>query len=96
MFKSKKPWFVPKSYGYGLVPVSWQGWLMTLVLIIILGASAYANNIIEPALYESADKVWFSKSYIGFLIDMILILSVFMYYAEKKTEGEVKWRWGKK
>ena len=24
-----QPWFGPKRYGWGLTPISWQGWLLT-------------------------------------------------------------------
>lgn len=28
-------WFAPKLYGYGAVPVTWQGWLTTLAFIAL-------------------------------------------------------------
>lgn len=96
MFKSKKGWFVPKPYGYGLVPVTWQGWMMTLVLIILIFASAYANGILDAGFYEATDKNMFNRSLVGFWIDMILLIGVFLFFAEKKTVGEIKWNWGKK
>jgi len=35
-------WFKPKQYGYGAVPVTWEGWALTLlVAILIAAASAY-------------------------------------------------------
>lgn len=30
---SREPWFGPKAFGWGLRPVSWQGWLLTAVLV---------------------------------------------------------------
>lgn len=35
---SKNPWFGPKKLGYGLRPVSWQGWLVIIALVIISSA----------------------------------------------------------
>lgn len=82
-----KHWFVPKMFGWGFVPVSLAGWLMTLVLIGLLLISAYLNNIWqETASLRDAGR---------FLIDLILLISAFSYFAEKKTKGELKWRWGK-
>jgi hypothetical protein len=38
--KLTKPWFVPKSYGFGTVPASWEGWTATAVVITVFGATA--------------------------------------------------------
>ena len=96
-FKSKKPWFVPKSYGYGLMPVSWQGWLMTLVLVVLMAGSAYSRGFFDSALYvEPANLTLIYKQTVGFFIDTCLLIGVFLYFAEKKTKGEIKWNWGKK
>jgi len=37
-----EPWFKPKRIGYGLTPITWQGWLFTFVLVIVLTASVRA------------------------------------------------------
>lgn len=29
-----KPWFGPKKFGYGLTPVSWEGWVVVLVIAL--------------------------------------------------------------
>jgi hypothetical protein len=29
----KQPWFGPKPFGYGYGPRSWQGWVVTAVLV---------------------------------------------------------------
>lgn len=29
-----KPWFVPKKYGYGLTPVTWEGWVCTFACAV--------------------------------------------------------------
>jgi hypothetical protein len=39
--QGKRPWFAPRRYGYGYVPRTWQGYLLSgvcLLLIIILAA----------------------------------------------------------
>ncbi|WP_242149022.1 hypothetical protein [Sphingomonas sp. BAUL-RG-20F-R05-02] len=28
-------WFVPKAFGYGATPVTWQGWLVTIVFSVV-------------------------------------------------------------
>lgn len=38
-----KPWFVPRKYGYGLTPVTWQGWVCTVACV----AGLYAVILFE-------------------------------------------------
>ena len=37
-----EPWFKPKRIGYGLTPMTWQGWCVTFLLIVVLSVSVYA------------------------------------------------------
>jgi hypothetical protein len=32
-------WFAPKMFGYGVTPVTWQGWLLTLAFTVVLIAA---------------------------------------------------------
>lgn len=56
------PWFGRKRYGWGLRPVSWQGWLLTIVyiaIVVALGATLASSQrwlfatgvIVATALY---------------------------------------------
>jgi len=36
-----QPWFKPKHIGYGLTPITWQGWCVTLLLMVMLSVSVY-------------------------------------------------------
>ncbi len=29
-------WFVPKMFGYGATPVTWQGWALTAAYVLLL------------------------------------------------------------
>jgi hypothetical protein len=29
-------WFVPKAFGFGATPVTWQGWAMTVGSVVLL------------------------------------------------------------
>ena len=42
---TSRAWFGRKTFGWGLRPVSWQGWMLTAfyVLLIFLIAHAFAN-----------------------------------------------------
>ena len=37
-----RPWFGQRRVGWGLRPVSWQGWLLTLVYLLVAFAAARA------------------------------------------------------
>ncbi|HEY7421948.1 MAG TPA: hypothetical protein VH541_08050 [Gaiellaceae bacterium] len=32
--QTNKPWFRRKTYGVGWTPASWQGWLITLAVVL--------------------------------------------------------------
>jgi hypothetical protein len=41
------PWFRRKRFGWGLQPISWQGWVMTIAyvaIVITLGATLAASQ----------------------------------------------------
>ncbi len=71
-------WFVPKAFGWGAVPVTWQGWAATLALI--------AAAIPIAWLSENRGHV-----YLVLLAPMIL---AFVWLTWAKTDGEWRWRWG--
>ncbi len=33
---SDRPWFRPKRFGFGWTPATWEGWLVTLLLVAII------------------------------------------------------------
>jgi hypothetical protein len=41
-----RPWFGPRRYGWGLKPVSWQGWALTgaYVAAVFAGATTLATR----------------------------------------------------
>jgi hypothetical protein len=48
-------WFKPKTYGYGVTPVSWEGWLSALaysavMLACVLIVAFDSQNLIKAAL----------------------------------------------
>lgn len=82
----KKYWFKRRRYGWGWIPVTWQGWLTVfLFLVIIVGAGMAFND-------EGQDE--FSAETGIFVLILILALSALIKinYAKGPTP---KWRWGK-
>lgn len=84
-----KKWFVPKSYGWGLVPISWEGWLVTGIFTILILASGYLNHLFQPELMSQLD-------FINYLFDLVLLIIALIYFCILRTEGKVQWNWGKR
>lgn len=71
-------WFRPKLFGYGAVPVTWQGWMLTAALVV---AAAMIGNIAQH---------W-STAYAALLVPLVV---GFLYLCSIKTDGAWRWRWG--
>lgn len=77
-------WFKRRLYGWGWVPVTWQGWLVIVVFIALLlmnGLALETNG--EPS---NEDLFWFFFNLI--LTVTILLLICF------KTGETPGWQWG--
>ena len=83
--KQNKLWFRAKMYGWGWYPISWEGWIITLLYVV---------SVMQPAI--SIDKASHSGSdflinfSIPFIINTIFLLIICYAKGEKP-----KWRWGK-
>lgn len=81
-------WFRPKQFGWGFVPITWEGWGMTGILVVLILLSAFSNNFFsheEPAINEV----------IRYVLDIVILTSIFSLIAKEKTKGKLKMRWGK-
>lgn len=38
---TRRPWFGPRRFGWGWTPVTWQGWVVSLVFIAATLAAAW-------------------------------------------------------
>lgn len=53
---SGKPWFRRKAIGYGFTPISWQGWVLTLgLLLAVLATMALLG---DPPADEPRIAAW--------------------------------------
>ena len=34
--KQGKPWFGSKRYGFGIRPQTWQGWAITVAVVVVI------------------------------------------------------------
>ena len=73
-------WFAPKTFGFGLTPVAWQGWTMTIgyvAIVISLDAALRTHHR-------------------GVEVALVAILTIgFLGLAAMHTRGGMRWRWGR-
>ena len=60
------PWFGPKTVGYGIGPTSWQGWLVT-VLVIAVAAGAALMMTRMPAVPRWVSLAIMALDLVGFI-----------------------------
>jgi hypothetical protein len=77
-------WFKPKRYGYGAAPSSWQGWVATVIYVVVMfglsGWLATGNG----------------QNIIAFCVLALIVTIIFVVLAWRTTEGGWRWRWGDK
>ena len=76
-------WFKRKLYGWGWVPVTWQGWLVLLVYIVALFAFAFTIDESSPP-----EEVMFT-----FILPLVLLTGTLIRICYKKGERP-RWQWG--
>ena len=67
-------------YGWGVVPAAWQGWLMTVGMLLLAGGIARLADQ-RSALYQ----LLFLPLFVGFV-----------WLSWLKTDGGWRWRWGER
>ncbi|MFA6136052.1 MAG: hypothetical protein WC705_01720 [Candidatus Paceibacterota bacterium] len=79
-----KYWFKRKLYGWGWVPVRWQGWVVILafILFIVLSGMDMESNITPT-----------DGQLILFFVKIVLSVAVVMWICYKTGE-KPKWQWG--
>jgi len=77
-------WFRPKRYGYGATPVTWQGWAVTIAVVLVVVAVSLVVRLTERHLWALAALLAFDAVAVAALV----IIS------RRKTDGEWRWRWG--
>ena len=77
-------WFRRKAYGWGWVPVRWQGWLV--VILFILFSMWNALTLPPHADPTTIELLWFFIKTITAVAAIILICY--------KTGEKPRWQWG--
>lgn len=83
--RPKTYWFTRKSYGWGWVPATWQGWLVIAVyLVFVVGNGMALGTGDEP---RGEDFFWF---FFNLVMGGVILLWVCV-----KTGEKPRWQWGK-
>ncbi len=77
-------WFKPKRYGYGATPVTWQGWAVTIGTVLAMVVVSLYLRLTERHYWALAVMIAF---------DAAALLTLFVV-CRRKTDGEIRWRWG--
>jgi hypothetical protein len=85
----KRLWFKNKTYGYGWVPVTWEGWVAMLVYAI--GMIFIVRNILALVEYDRFRGVWVAISMGRIALLTLALLIVARWKGEKPG-----WHWGKR
>ena len=85
-----KPWFVPKRYGYGAVPISWEGWALVAAFAVAIAALAWFV-VARPA--AAGQPMTFGRI-AGFLVAVAILVGLLVIIAKAKTAGDWAWRSG--
>lgn len=94
--KTRVLWFRAKEYGWGWYPVSWQGWAITVLYVLLftltfliffgwVGAAAEAQVGARDIVFGVLE----------FLVVIVLLSYTLFRICTKKGE-KPGWRWGKK
>ncbi len=81
----EKLWFKAKEYGWGWVPVTWQGWAVTVgyvVLAVLFGFTIDENSPPQEIVFTFI-----------FPVAMLTALLIRIAYVKGEKPG---WRWGSK
>lgn len=83
---NKRLWFKAKEYGYGWVPVTWEGWLVLAVFVF----AALSPSLIIIQLGIRIPDAQFAAFFLPYIV---LLVSVLLWVCVKKGE-KARWRWG--
>lgn len=76
-------WFKRRLYGWGWVPVTWQGWTILLVYVLALVAFAFTIDDASPPR-----EIMFT-----FILPVVL-LTISLIVICYRTGEEPRWQWG--
>lgn len=80
-------WFKRKIWGWGWVPVTWQGWFVTVLYVTLISLLMLSR---EEVILGNPDS---GSNFLVFGLPVILLTALFILIAYRKGE-KPKWQWG--
>ena len=80
-------WFKAKTYGWGWTPAKWQGWIVILVYVVLIGLLL---SIREEDIPGNPDS---GSNFLVFALPTILLTALLIFICYKKGE-KPRWQWG--
>lgn len=80
-------WFKRKVWGWGWVPATWQGWLVTSLYIVLIITLVSTREEVVPGDPNSG------SNFLVFGLPLILLTALFLFITYKKGE-KPKWQCG--
>lgn len=80
-------WFKRKIWGWGWVPATWQGWLVSFLYFALFLLLVLTR---EEAILGNPDS---GSNFLVFGAPLILLTALFIFIAYKTGERP-KWQWG--
>lgn len=80
-------WFKRKIWGWGWVPATWQGWLVTLLYVVLVSFLMLTR---EEAIPGNPDS---GSNFLVFGLPILVLTIIFIGIAYTKGE-KPKWQWG--
>ncbi len=80
-------WFKAKQYGYGAQPVTWQGWVLSLIPLLVVVPGIWWITTHRSAANLTAILAW--------VLLMVVVTAVIAVISARKTDSPWRWRWGR-
>lgn len=80
-------WFKRKIWGWGWVPVKWQGWFVTFLYAVLVSILVLTR---EESVQGNPDS---GSNFLVFGLPIIVLTILLIVIAYKKGE-KPKWQWG--
>jgi len=76
-------WFKRRRFGWGLTPVTWQGWLLLVGLVVL---------VLVPAFLLPSDRS--GALGVAYVVWVIVVVAAFVVVSLAKGPTP-RWRWGR-
>lgn len=80
-------WFKAKLYGWGWVPVAWQGWCVTLMYVFLIFSLVLSR---EKDILGNPDS---GSNFLTLALPITVLTILLVIVAYKKGE-KPRWQWG--